>query len=42
MTATYRFKGANPNAKGWSLVYEAPGPLVEVMVPFKLENIPVP
>jgi len=42
VSATYRFKGGNPKAKGWSLVYEAPGPLVEVMVPFKLENIPVP
>jgi hypothetical protein len=42
VTATYRFKGVNPRAKGWSLVYEAPSPLVEVVVPFKLENIPVP
>lgn len=41
--ATYRFKDiANPKAKGWSLVYEAPGPLTEVTVPFKLENIPLP
>ena len=42
VTAIYRFKNANPKAKGWSLLYEAPGPLVEVTVPFKLENIPVP
>ena len=42
VNATYRFKGANPKAKGWSLVYVVPGPLVEVTVPFKLENIPLP
>jgi hypothetical protein len=40
--ATYRFKTGNPKAKGWSLVYVAPGPLVEVTVPFRLENIPLP
>lgn len=41
--ATYRFKGIpNPKMKGWALVYEAPGPLSEVTVPFKLENIPLP
>ena len=42
VSATYRFKNANPKAKGWSMVYEAPAPLVEVTVPFKLENLPVP
>lgn len=42
VSATYRFKGANPKAKGWSLVYVVPGPLIEVTVPFKLENIPLP
>lgn len=42
VSATYRFKNVNPKAKGWGLVYEAPAPLVEVTVPFKLENIPVP
>ena len=42
VSATYRFKNVNPKARGWGLVYEAPGPLVEVTVPFKLENIPVP
>jgi hypothetical protein len=42
VTATYRFKVANPKAKGWSLVYVIPAPLVEVTVPFRLENIPVP
>ena len=42
VSATYRFKGANPKAKGWGLVYVVPGPLVEVTVPFKLENIPLP
>jgi hypothetical protein len=42
VSANYRFKNANPRAKGWSIVYEAPAPLVEVTVPFKLENIPLP
>jgi len=42
VSATYRFKSANPKMKGWSLVYEVPSPLVEATVPFKLENIPVP
>jgi hypothetical protein len=42
VTATYRFKGVNPAAKGTSLVLQAPGPLVELTVPFKLQNIPVP
>jgi hypothetical protein len=41
VTATYRFK-MNPMAKGATLVYQAPGPLVELTVPFKLQNIPVP
>jgi hypothetical protein len=41
--ATYTFKGlANPLAKGWSLVYETPAPLVEFTVPFELRNIPLP
>ena len=26
VSATYRFKGTNPKAKGWSLVYVVPGP----------------
>jgi len=42
VSAIYRFKGVNPKAKGWSLVYVIPAPLVEVTVPFRLENIPVP
>ena len=41
MSATYRFK-SDPRAKGWSLVCEAPSPLVEFAVPFELRNIPVP
>jgi hypothetical protein len=46
--ATYGFKEdatkglANPEGKGWSLVYETPAPLVEFKVPFVLENIPLP
>jgi hypothetical protein len=41
--ATYRYPAAiNPAANGWSLVYETPGPLVEVKVPFELRNIPLP
>ncbi|MBY0458223.1 MAG: hypothetical protein K2V38_12860, partial [Gemmataceae bacterium] len=32
----------NPTAKGWSLVYETPAPLVEVTVPFELKDIPLP
>jgi hypothetical protein len=31
-----------PNAKGWSVVYETPAPLVEMKVPFELKNIPLP
>jgi hypothetical protein len=31
-----------PTAKGWSIVYETPAPLVEVKVPFELKNIPLP
>jgi hypothetical protein len=41
VTATYSFK-VNPMVKGATLVYQAPGPLVEVTVPFRLQNIPVP
>jgi hypothetical protein len=41
--ATYRFAdNLTPLAKGWSLVYEAPSPLVEVKVPFELKNLPLP
>ncbi len=32
----------NPTAKGWSLVYETPSPLVEVKVPFELKGISLP
>ena len=32
----------DPTAKGWSIVYETPAPLVEVKVPFALSNIPLP
>ncbi len=43
VSATYRFKMAgNPTAKGWALVCETPGPLVELKVPFELKNIPIP
>lgn len=48
VVAVYRFKEdaakglANPNAKGWSLVYETPSPLVEFRVPFELTDIPLP
>jgi hypothetical protein len=43
VSATYRFKVAgNPVTKGWSLVCETPGPLMEVKVPFTLKNIPIP
>ena len=43
----YRFKEdaakglANPAAKGWSVVYETPAPLVEFQVPFELHDIPL-
>lgn len=41
--ATYGFKGvANPLARGWSLVYETPAPLIEFAVPFELRAIPLP
>lgn len=46
--ASYRFKTdtkkglVNPTGKGWSLVYEAPGPLTEFKVPFELREIPIP
>jgi hypothetical protein len=43
VVATYRFPGTlNPLAKGWSLIYEAPSPLMEFKVPFELKNIPLP
>ncbi len=48
VSATYYFKEdagkglANPNAKGWSLVYEAPSTPVEFTVPFELKDIPLP
>jgi hypothetical protein len=48
VVAVYRFKEdpakglANPKAKGWSLVYETPAPLVEFRVPFELRDIPLP
>jgi hypothetical protein len=48
LRAIYRFKedaGAgltNPTAKGWSVVYETPSPLVETTVPFELKGIPLP
>lgn len=43
IAATYRFPAAiNPTANGWTLLYETPGPLVEVKVPFELRNIPLP
>jgi hypothetical protein len=43
VVAIYRFPGTiNPLAKGWSLVYETPSPLLEFKVPFELRNIPIP
>jgi hypothetical protein len=43
VTATYRFRAVgDPRGKGWSLVCETPGPLVEVTVPFTLKNIAIP
>jgi hypothetical protein len=48
VVAVYRFKEdpgkglANPKAKGWSLVYETPSPLVEFPVRFELTDIPLP
>lgn len=48
LRAIYRFKEdpktglGNPTAKGWSVVYETPSPLVEVSVPFELSDIPLP
>ncbi len=45
VSATYRFKllaNARPLEKGWSLVCETPGPMVELKVPFVLKNIPLP
>lgn len=48
VSGTYYFKEdpakglANPAAKGWSLVYEAPSTPVEFTVPFELKDIPLP
>jgi hypothetical protein len=48
LRAIYRFKEdakaglGNPTAKGWSVVYETPSPLVETTVPFELKDIPLP
>jgi hypothetical protein len=48
VAGTYYFKEdaakglANPAAKGWSLVYEAPSTPVEFTVPFELKDIPLP
>jgi hypothetical protein len=48
VVAVYRFKAdavrelKNPAAKGWSLVYQTPAPLVEFRVPFELNDIPLP
>ncbi len=46
VAATYRFKvlaNAKPTTdKGWALVCETPGPLMEMKVPFVLKNIPLP
>lgn len=48
VVAVYRFKEdamsgpINPRAKGWSVVYESPAPLVEFDVPFELRDIPLP
>ena len=48
LVAIYRFKEdaakglANPNAKGWSLVYTTPAPMVEFKVPFELKDLPLP
>jgi hypothetical protein len=48
VVAIYRFKAdavkglTIPPAKGWSLVYQTPAPLVEFRVPFELKDIPLP
>jgi hypothetical protein len=48
LIAVYRFKEdaakglVDPNAKGWSLVYTTPSPLVEFKVPFEIKDIPLP
>jgi len=42
VTATYRFKAMNPLPKGAAIVLQAPGPIVELTVPFKLQNITLP
>jgi hypothetical protein len=48
LSVVYRFKEdkaaglVNPTAKGWRAVYETPGPLREVQVPFELKDVPIP
>jgi hypothetical protein len=48
LVVIYRFKEdaakglGPPTAKGWTIVYETPSPLVEVKVPFELKDIPLP
>lgn len=48
LRAIYRFKEdpksglGNPTAKGWSIVYETPSPLVETTVSFELKDVPLP
>jgi hypothetical protein len=48
VAATYYFKEdaakglANPKAKGWSLVYEAPSTPLDLTVPFELKDVPLP
>lgn len=48
LSVVYRFKEdkaaglVNPTAKGWRAVYETPGPLREVTVPFELKDVPIP
>ena len=48
VVGVYRFKEnaekglANPKSKGWSVVYEAPSPLLEFRVPFEVKDIPLP
>lgn len=48
LSVVYRFKEdkaaglVNPTAKDWRAVYETPGPLREVTVPFELKDVPIP
>jgi hypothetical protein len=48
LRVVYRFKEdaakglGDPTKPGWSIVYETPGPLVEMKVPFELKDIPLP